>query len=39
MNIAIDWFEVELIVRIILSMILSLIIGFEREITHKPAGL
>ena len=32
-------FELELIARIILSIILSAIIGFEREITHKPAGL
>lgn len=32
-------FEVELIIRIILSIILSAVIGFEREITHKPAGL
>lgn len=39
MEITINWFEVELIARIILSIILSVIIGFEREITHKPAGL
>ena len=31
--------EVELIIRLIFSFILSMIIGFEREISLKPAGL
>ncbi len=35
----INWLEVEYIIRIILSIFLSAIIGYEREITHKPAGL
>ena len=38
MEISFNWFEIELIARIILSIILSAIIGFEREITKKPAG-
>ena len=32
------WFDVELIGRIVISMVLGAIIGFERELTHKPAG-
>ena len=32
-------FDVELIIRIFISVILGGLIGFEREITHKPAGL
>jgi len=32
-------FELELIIRIIISFLLSMIIGFEREISLKPAGL
>ena len=31
--------ELELIGRIIISVILGAVIGFERELTHKPAGL
>ncbi|MDY6958569.1 MAG: MgtC/SapB family protein [Halobacteriota archaeon] len=31
--------EIELIGRVILSVFLGAVIGFEREITHKPAGL
>ena len=31
--------EIELIIRLILAFILSGIVGFEREVTHKPAGL
>jgi len=31
--------ELELILRLIFSFILSMIIGFEREISDKPAGL
>ena len=32
-------FELELIIRMIISFLLSMIIGFEREISLKPAGL
>ena len=32
-------FELELILRLIISFVLSMIIGFEREISLKPAGL
>jgi putative Mg2+ transporter-C (MgtC) family protein len=32
-------FDIELTIRIILAVILGAVIGFEREITHKPAGL
>jgi len=32
-------FELELIIRMIISFILSMIIGLEREISLKPAGL
>ena len=35
----INWVEVEYIIRIVLTIFLSAIIGYEREITHKPAGL
>jgi putative Mg2+ transporter-C (MgtC) family protein len=34
-----SWFDVELIVRIFISVALGALVGFEREITHKPAGL
>ena len=33
------WFDLELIIRIFVSLGLGGIIGFEREITRKPAGL
>ena len=32
-------FDLELIFRLFLSIILGALIGYEREITHKPAGL
>ena len=35
----ISWFDLELIFRLFLSIILGALIGYEREITHKPAGL
>ena len=35
----INWVEVEYIIRIVLTIFLSAIIGYEREITHKPARL
>ena len=31
--------EIELVVRLILAFFLSGFVGFEREATHKPAGL
>jgi len=34
----INWFDLELIFRLFLAVILGAIIGYEREITHKPAG-
>jgi putative Mg2+ transporter-C (MgtC) family protein len=36
---SISWTDIELIVRIFASVGLGGLIGFEREITHKPAGL
>ena len=39
MGLTFNWLDVELIARIVLSVILGAIIGFEREMTHKPAGL
>ncbi len=39
MEITFSWLDVEFIGRIILSAILGAIIGFEREISRKPAGL
>jgi len=38
MGFEINWLELELIGRILLTVILGAIIGFEREMTHKPAG-
>jgi putative Mg2+ transporter-C (MgtC) family protein len=35
----INWFDFELIIRLLLSIVLGALIGYEREITHKPAGL
>ncbi|MDY6932407.1 MAG: MgtC/SapB family protein [Halobacteriota archaeon] len=35
----IDWTEIEFIGRVLLSVLLGAVIGFEREITQKPAGL
>ena len=39
MAITFDITDLEMIVRILLSVGLGALIGFEREITHKPAGL
>ena len=39
MEFTFNWEDVELIVRIFISVGLGALIGFEREITHKPAGL
>jgi putative Mg2+ transporter-C (MgtC) family protein len=39
MEIPFTWIDLEFIGRIILSATLGAIIGFEREIRHKPAGL
>jgi len=39
MDIFITWIDVEMIVRLIIAVGLGAIIGYEREITHKPAGL
>ena len=35
----IDWVEIELIVRLLIAVVLGAVIGFEREIERKPAGL
>jgi putative Mg2+ transporter-C (MgtC) family protein len=35
----ITWFDVELMLRLFAAVILGAIIGYEREISHKPAGL
>ena len=35
----ISWLDLEMIVRLLISVGLGALIGFEREITHKPAGL
>jgi putative Mg2+ transporter-C (MgtC) family protein len=34
-----SWTDLELIARIFISVGLGALVGFEREITHKPAGL
>lgn len=39
MEFTFSWEDVELIVRIFISVGLGALIGFEREITRKPAGL
>jgi len=33
------WSDIELIIRLFAAVILGAIIGYEREISHKPAGL
>ena len=33
------WEDIELVIRLIVAVILGAIIGYEREISHKPAGL
>jgi putative Mg2+ transporter-C (MgtC) family protein len=39
MGFTFNWLDIELIARIFISVALGALIGFEREITHKPAGL
>jgi putative Mg2+ transporter-C (MgtC) family protein len=39
MEFTIDWFGLELVARILISVGLGALVGFEREITRKPAGL
>ena len=39
MELSFTWFDIELIIRIFISVGLGAIVGFEREITRKPAGL
>lgn len=39
MEIPFSWTDIEMIVRLLLAVVLGALIGFEREITHKPAGL
>lgn len=39
MDITFNWIEFEMVVRLILAVGLGALIGYEREITHKPAGL
>jgi len=39
MEIPISWTDIEMIFRIFLAVALGSLIGFERELTHKPAGL
>jgi putative Mg2+ transporter-C (MgtC) family protein len=38
-SLSFTWFDLELIVRLLVAIILSAIIGYERELSHKPAGL
>ncbi|HEC89437.1 MAG: MgtC/SapB family protein [Thermoplasmata archaeon] len=35
----INWTDVEMVIRLLIAVSLGTIIGFEREIEHKPAGL
>ncbi len=39
MEISFSWTDLEMVARIIISVGLGALIGYEREITHKPAGL
>ena len=39
MEIPFSWTDLEMVIRLLLSVGLGALIGFEREITHKPAGL
>ena len=39
MDLPLSWMDVEIVGRMILAVLLGAIIGFERELTHKPAGL
>lgn len=36
---SLTWADIDLLIRVIVAVILGAIIGFEREISHKPAGL
>ena len=36
-NLSFTWFDLELIIRLLVAITLSAIIGFERELSHKPA--
>jgi len=39
MEFTFGWTDVELIIRILISVALGALIGYERELTNKPAGL
>ncbi len=39
MDIPFDLTDLEMISRLVISVVLGALIGYEREITHKPAGL
>lgn len=39
MELPFTFFDIELIIRILLSVGIGAIIGYEREVTNKPAGL
>jgi putative Mg2+ transporter-C (MgtC) family protein len=39
MEFTFSWTEVEFIIRIFIAVGLGALIGYERELTHKPAGL
>ena len=39
MDISITWLDLEMIARLIIAVGLGALIGYEREITQKPAGL
>ena len=39
MEFTFSWTEVELMIRIFIAVGLGALIGYERELTHKPAGL
>jgi putative Mg2+ transporter-C (MgtC) family protein len=39
MDLPFTWLDIELILRVLLSVGLGGIIGYEREVTNKPAGL
>ncbi len=39
MDITLNWIDIEMVFRLILAVGLGALIGYEREITHKPAGL
>lgn len=39
MELPFTWFDVELIIRLLIAVALGGLIGYEREVTNKPAGL